>query len=318
MRRTAAALWRHIVIESFVRVISRESHRRVVREMERLRPGSFPFVSADTFRSLADVVIEGSGVTRRARQTKRSIIYFDVSQLSGVNESQQNQARLGILDSIIDRCAEKPVLILHNGDILPGKLVLERLFESCHHTFATNLLPDGPRSNAIPVGIENAYRNSNGRLEDFIHFHDGEIRPAKTKLIFSSFNIANNPKIRQPLADALSASPFGFSSRRISPKNHRRLTKEAKFVLSPPGNGVDCHRTWEAVYLGAVPVVLADYISAELIRDLPILGVASFDKFLEKSESALDQEYAKIRKVGVEKAFMPFWVSEVWRRSNEL
>ena len=29
----------------------------------------------------------------------------------------------------------------------------------------------------------------------------------------------------------------------------------AKFVLSPPGNGLDCFRTWEALALGAIPVV---------------------------------------------------------------
>ncbi len=30
---------------------------------------------------------------------------------------------------------------------------------------------------------------------------------------------------------------------------------ESKFVLSPPGFGEDCYRTWEAVLLGAVPIV---------------------------------------------------------------
>ena len=26
-------------------------------------------------------------------------------------------------------------------------------------------------------------------------------------------------------------------------------------MLSPPGNGEDCHRTWESVLLGAIPIV---------------------------------------------------------------
>lgn len=30
---------------------------------------------------------------------------------------------------------------------------------------------------------------------------------------------------------------------------------KSKFVLSPPGFGEDCYRTWEAVLLGAVPIV---------------------------------------------------------------
>ena len=31
---------------------------------------------------------------------------------------------------------------------------------------------------------------------------------------------------------------------------------EYAFVMSLPGNGVDCHRTWEALYLGAIVIVL--------------------------------------------------------------
>lgn len=29
----------------------------------------------------------------------------------------------------------------------------------------------------------------------------------------------------------------------------------SRFVVSPPGNGIDCHRTWEALALGAIPIV---------------------------------------------------------------
>ena len=28
-----------------------------------------------------------------------------------------------------------------------------------------------------------------------------------------------------------------------------------KFALSPEGNGIDCHRTWECLYLGVIPIV---------------------------------------------------------------
>jgi hypothetical protein len=31
---------------------------------------------------------------------------------------------------------------------------------------------------------------------------------------------------------------------------------DAKFVISPPGNGIDCHRTWEALIMGAIPIVM--------------------------------------------------------------
>ena len=92
---------------------------------------------------------------------------------------------------------------------------------------------------------------------------------------------------------------------------------EAKFVLSPPGNGIDCHRTWESIYLGAVPVVLSGFLSEELAESLPVLVVDSYKEFLQYSDSMLEALFEEISVVRAEKAFMPFWVNEIWRASNE-
>ena len=317
-RPSFAALLRHLVIESLAREISRQSHRRLVRTMERLRPGSFPFVSADTFRSLADTVVERGGVKRRQKLTRRSIIFFDLAELSKGEKFDKNRAQFRLLGALFGELVERPVVILHNGDLLPQDDVMDWLIGSCHHVFSVNITEDRAGLTAIPVGIENVYRHSNGKLEDFIAFRDGTRSEVRTELIFSSFNVANNRQIRGPLAEALTTSPFHFDSRRISSAEHRSRTMRAKFVLSPPGNGIDCHRTWEAIYLGAVPVVLTGYISPDLIRGLPILAVNSFEDFLSRPQSDLSEEFDRIREVGVEKAFMPFWVSEVFRKSNDL
>jgi hypothetical protein len=35
------------------------------------------------------------------------------------------------------------------------------------------------------------------------------------------------------------------------------------FVISPPGHGLDCHRTWEALALGCIPITLAPTSTSE-------------------------------------------------------
>ena len=50
-----------------------------------------------------------------------------------------------------------------------------------------------------------------------------------------------------------------------------------RFRLSPPGNGMDCHRTWEAIYLGVVPVVKRGPLDG-LFVDLPVLLVDQWDE----------------------------------------
>ena len=49
-----------------------------------------------------------------------------------------------------------------------------------------------------------------------------------------------------------------------------------KFILSPPGTGIDCHRTWEAVLVGVIPIVLSSTLN-ELYYDLPIVVVDTYD-----------------------------------------
>jgi hypothetical protein len=44
------------------------------------------------------------------------------------------------------------------------------------------------------------------------------------------------------------------------------------FVISPHGNGYDCHRTWEALILGCIPIVKTSNLD-ELYDDLPVLIV---------------------------------------------
>ena len=49
-----------------------------------------------------------------------------------------------------------------------------------------------------------------------------------------------------------------------------------KFVASPPGNGGDCHRTWDALYIGCIPIVIKNLVYKDF--DLPILQVNDYSE----------------------------------------
>jgi hypothetical protein len=55
---------------------------------------------------------------------------------------------------------------------------------------------------------------------------------------------------------------------------HQTWINQSKyvFVLSPEGGGVDCHRTWEALALGCIPIVKRSAFS-DLFQNLPVLIV---------------------------------------------
>jgi hypothetical protein len=50
----------------------------------------------------------------------------------------------------------------------------------------------------------------------------------------------------------------------------------SKFVLSPPGDGIDCYRTWEALYLGSIPIVLNTAINS-IFQQLPVLIIDDYE-----------------------------------------
>ena len=68
--------------------------------------------------------------------------------------------------------------------------------------------------------------------------------------------------------------------------------KQYKFVLSPQGTGLDTHRTWEAIIVGCIPIVLSSNLD-ELYKDLPIIVIESWDKL---NKSFLEKEYMIIQK----------------------
>jgi len=64
------------------------------------------------------------------------------------------------------------------------------------------------------------------------------------------------------------------------------------FVVSPPGNGIDTHRTWEALVLHCIPIVLRDsLVRAELFEGLPVVAV---DSFAEVTESNLKKWHTEL------------------------
>ncbi|KAJ3227138.1 hypothetical protein HDU81_006887 [Chytriomyces hyalinus] len=68
---------------------------------------------------------------------------------------------------------------------------------------------------------------------------------------------------------------------------YRDTLSKALFVLSPPGAGPDCYRTYEALFLGAYPIVKTSELDV-LFKDLPVLIV---DEWRDITVELLEQTY---------------------------
>lgn len=85
------------------------------------------------------------------------------------------------------------------------------------------------------------------------------------------------------------------------------------FVLSPQGNGLDCHRTWESLCLGCYPIVKTSGLDP-LFEDLPVWIVKEWTDVTEEAMVAKMNEFNS-KTFKLEKLTLKYW-QEVIRNAK--
>jgi hypothetical protein len=78
------------------------------------------------------------------------------------------------------------------------------------------------------------------------------------------------------------------------------------FVISPHGGGLDCHRTWEALVLGCIPIVKTSGLDS-LYTDLPVLIVKEWSDVNEQLLHNTVIEF-KNKQFNYERLLLSYWV----------
>uniref|UniRef100_A0A914Q3P7 Exostosin GT47 domain-containing protein n=1 Tax=Panagrolaimus davidi TaxID=227884 RepID=A0A914Q3P7_9BILA len=96
--------------------------------------------------------------------------------------------------------------------------------------------------------------------------------------------------------------------------------RNSKFVLSPPGNGIDPHRTWESLAMGAVPIVLNQSEFQSLFDDMPVMVVNDWTEVTEESMSQfeLKMNFSKDGTPWRQKLWLRFWITKIMSEKNNL
>jgi len=80
------------------------------------------------------------------------------------------------------------------------------------------------------------------------------------------------------------------------------------FVISPHGNGLDCHRTWEALILGCIVIVKTSPID-KLYDNLPVLIVNEWSDINEQLLNDTVQNF-KDKQFNYDKLTLNYWVDK--------
>jgi hypothetical protein len=151
------------------------------------------------------------------------------------------------------------VLISHNSDHNVDEALYQQKPSNVLHWFAQNVLLERSDLTPIPIGLERqgivAERDIVGSM--LLQLQQG--RPMRQKWCYLNINPATNDRERKKVLQRLRWKLHFVTTRtrRIAYPKYLSEMAAHRFVVSPPGNGVDCHRTWESLYLGSIPIVKA-------------------------------------------------------------
>lgn len=265
-----------------------------IRTSNNQHPDSSPFITGDGFRSMASHIFDTESTIDPRAVKKNDIVFVTLSQIRQY------------LECIHPRIKNPYVLITHNGDTCIDESFHQYIDQKIIRWWTQNLMMKHPKLSALPIGIENLSYYNHGIPELFAKKRQ---RKKKSKILFG-FSVSTNEAIRGPIQKLLQTiSTCEEITQRLNSQQYIEKLREYQFVASPPGNGEDCIRTWEAMYVGTIPIVLKSTLTDHFSHaKLPMWVVDSYNELENMTESQLRKKFDAVMKNSTNEAlYLHYW-----------
>jgi len=145
---------------------------------------------------------------------------------------------------------------------------------------AVNAIEHGGKVIPAPYGVQRRMSRLDTRIEQLKNAMGKDLNPPLQ--FYINHNDNSHPE-RVGLKD-LFRNWATVEDQRVDYTNFLLNLARHKFVLSPRGNAIDCHRHWEVLYMRRVPVMKRHPYLEELFKDYPVLFV---DKYSDITKDLL-------------------------------
>ncbi len=295
----------------------------VISDFREARAASFPFISGDTFRCIADITIDSVSDINKPPIPFAALSPYGLEKdvliiFVALSVIESPVLQLYFLDwlsslsiSVKQQHKKRLKVIFHNGDKTPDIDFYKHVKAFVDEVFSVNVKDNIAGVTPIPIGLENLHHLKNGLLKDYMNHRINVVledkKNSRSRHILCAFNIYTNLAVREPLMSAIKLSRHEWCGTGMSAPMYRKAVLDSFFVISPPGNGGDCHRTWEAIALGAVPVVQRGSLAKSLVNYHPIYEVDNWEEFLALTDLELNNLFISIKKIPITRSFMAYW-----------
>ena len=223
--------------------------------------GQAPFISGAMFKDLCDYNLDD----------RYPLVPID----EDIQRGDKVFMKVNDIPAFLSNPPPVPVtVVISNSDETFDNTLMVKVTPYVTAVYAINCSAKGVKQ--IPIGFRDDQYTSHKDLVDILI--DPNISGKKDILCLLNFLIATNPTERQTAHDIFSTKEWAqidheykntAAAKSLDFKNHdtiqKRLDcyktlKRTKFVICPPGVGVDTHRVYETLFFGGIPIIKTSFL----------------------------------------------------------
>ena len=253
-------------------------------------------ITGEKFQDLCETQI--SKLEHKQFESNMHSIDIDNFDFTDYNNSELVYCNISLINETKPKLAESKLyeklqqfknpfsLILHNADDSFENYHLKYLnIPNCRKVYSQNVNTLDSRVEFLPIGIANHFhkfgnmRNTDTIVRDIL-LEDID----KTDLVYAHFTERDNrvecyDNVRREEIPIVESMEY---------EDYLRKLKTYKYCVSPEGNGIDCYRTWEALYMKTIPICKRSILIEEFAKTFPIYIV---DDWKDLDVKDLEKQY---------------------------
>lgn len=201
--------------------------------------------------------------------------------------------------------------------------------KNINHWFSQNMqMSNHPKITQIPIGLnyhtmskeKSLLGNKMTPIEQELELcnivRNSEPFWNRTPKIYANFHFLISTKYAIDRLNAINKIPtelIHFEPNKIKRYDTWKNQTTFAFVASPQGNGLDCHRTWEALCLGCIPIVISSTLNP-LFENLPVLIIDDWGQITQKLlDDTIKKFHSAIKncKIQFAKLSLNYWKQKI-------
>lgn len=249
-------------------------------------------VSVDTYKTLANFIWDQKTTFNPEKVYEGSVVFI------------KNDYLQTFFEKLFPKIDSRFILITHDSDgAAPREFISYLENEKVIAWLGQNpSIVRHEKFHPIPIGVAGR-KWKHGNISLIKQSLNSKLE--KKYLAYLNIAVHTYPKERQKVQNLFLNQSYCLSRNKCPFQTYLKDLKESYFVFSPRGNGLDCHRTWEAILMGTIPILSTSNLDP-LLEDLPVLVVNNWNEVNEEMLLKKWKEFQD-RDFNLDKLYIPYW-----------